>query len=317
LVGVLATCAWGDGAGPGSPSLTVAKAPASGDGQTGTISTQLVNPLQVEVIAAGAPVAGVTVIWQTADAGGSVLPGSSVTDANGSATTMWTLGSTAGTQTATASVADAQGSPVQFTASAVSGPVPLVSMTATNSGDGQTGVAGDTLANPLRIIVTLNGVAQNGVTVAWTAADAGASMAPGSSLTNASGIATSSWILGGVTGTQRATASVSGGAGSPVSFSATATAPPAGDTVMVVNNQFTPKTLTVSAGSTVIWVWPATSRRHNIVPVSPAVVPNSPTIVDGPYTYTFTFTTPGTYNYYCTVHGTASGGGMFGTLVVQ
>src|SRR5437867_4118480 len=190
-------------------------------------------------------------------------------------------------------------------------------MPAVNSGDGQTGTPGTALANPLRVIVTLTGSPQAGVTVAWAAADAGALMTPASSVTNASGIASAQWTLGGATGTQHATAAVSGAAGSPVTFTATASAPPAGDTVLVVNNQYTPKTLNVPTGTTVLWVWSATSRRHDIVPVAPATVPSSPAIVDGPYQYSYTFTTPGTYHYYCSVHGTASGGGMYGTVVVQ
>jgi plastocyanin len=193
----------------------------------------------------------------------------------------------------------------------------LLALTTSSSGDGQSGTTGETLANPLRVIVTLDGVAQTGVTVTWTALDQGASMDPGSSVTGAGGIATSTWTLGGVAGTQRAMAGVSGAAGSPVYFRATAVAPEAGDTVRVINNQYSPKTLTVDAGTTVAWVWPANSRRHNIIPVAPATVPNSPAIVDGPFSYSYTFNSPGTYNYYCSVHGTAGGGGMFGTVVVQ
>jgi plastocyanin len=110
---------------------------------------------------------------------------------------------------------------------------------------------------------------------------------------------------------------VTGASGSPVTFSATVTAPAASDTVLVVNNQFNPQTVTVASGTTVLWLWPANSRRHNILPVSPATVPNSPTVVDGPYSYSFTFTTPGTYSYFCNIHGDANGTGMFATLVVQ
>lgn len=316
LAGLLTTCAWGDGTGP-APSMMVAKAAASGDGQTGTVSAQLQNPLEVVVTEAGAPMPNVQVVWQAADAGATVNPATSVTDSSGVASTVWTLGSTAGTQTATAAVGNAQGSPVGFTATAVSGPVPLLAMTATNSGDGQTAVAGTTLPNPLRVVVTLNGLPQAGVTVAWGAADAGASVTPTTSTTDVNGIASTQWTLGGAAGTQHATASASGAAGSPVTFAATATAPAAGDTVQVVNSQFIPKTVTVPTGTTVLWYWPASSRRHDIVPVAPATVPNSPAIVDGPYQYSYTFTTPGTYHYYCTVHGTASGGGMYGTVVVQ
>ena len=46
------------------------------------------------------------------------------------------------------------------------GPTTLVvAKTTTNSGDGQTGIGGQPLADPLRVIVTDGGVAANGVTV--------------------------------------------------------------------------------------------------------------------------------------------------------
>src|SRR5437867_2526511 len=131
-LGLLLTCAWGTGAGPAPPPRTVAKAVASGDGQTGTVSSPLANALQVVVTEAGVPKPNVQVDWQAAG-GGAVDPAGSFTDADGIAGTTWTLGSTAGTQAASASVSGAQGSPVSFTATAVSGPVPLLEMTAVNS----------------------------------------------------------------------------------------------------------------------------------------------------------------------------------------
>jgi len=88
--------------------------------------------------------------------------------------------------------------------------------------------------------------------------------------------------------------------------------PPAPNTVEVANNYFNPVTLTVSVGTTVTWNWPVVSRRHNILPEGTQSVPYSPDIVDGPYVYQYTFTTPGTYDYYCLEHG-----GMRGTIVVQ
>jgi len=88
------------------------------------------------------------------------------------------------------------------------------------------------------------------------------------------------------------------------------------DTVLVLNNVFNPLSLTVAANTTIMWVWPAGSRRHNLVPVAPATVPNSPAVVDGPYSYGYTFTVPGTYRYYCSVHGSANAG-MRAQVVVQ
>lgn len=88
--------------------------------------------------------------------------------------------------------------------------------------------------------------------------------------------------------------------------------PPPPNTVEVGNNYFNPVSLTVGVGTTVTWDWPVVSRRHNILPEGTATVPNSPPIVDGPFTYSHTFNQTGVYDYYCLEHG-----GMRGTIVVQ
>jgi plastocyanin len=52
-----------------------------------------------------------------------------------------------------------------------------------------------------------------------------------------------------------------------------------------------------------------------VVPV--ATLPTgSGTPADAPHTYQFKFDTPGTYQYYCAVHG-SPGAGMSGTVTVQ
>ncbi len=88
--------------------------------------------------------------------------------------------------------------------------------------------------------------------------------------------------------------------------------PPPPNTVEVANNYFNPVSLTVPVGTTVTWDWPVVSRRHNILPEGNATVPNSPPIVDGPFSYNYTFTQAGVYDYYCLEHG-----GMRGTIIVQ
>lgn len=94
---------------------------------------------------------------------------------------------------------------------------------ASASGDGQTGVVGQALAQPLKVVVTDGGTASAGMTVTWSTTAAGASLNPTSAMTDANGIASSVWTLGTVAGAQPATASLSGATGSPVGFSATAT----------------------------------------------------------------------------------------------
>ncbi|HEV7365393.1 MAG TPA: Ig-like domain-containing protein [Gemmatimonadales bacterium] len=91
------------------------------------------------------------------------------------------------------------------------------------SGDAQTGVVGQALALPLKVVVTDAGAASAGATVTWSTTAAGASVNPASAVTDANGIASSAWTLGDVAGSQSASATLSGATGSPVIFSATAT----------------------------------------------------------------------------------------------
>ena len=108
----------GVGPPPGEDPLTIQPAPtSSGDGQAGVVGEVLANGLRIVSTRASAPEPGVEVQWATPD-GGALDPSSSVSDAQGIATSTWTLGPEVGEQTATAAVADAQGSPVTFTATA-------------------------------------------------------------------------------------------------------------------------------------------------------------------------------------------------------
>jgi plastocyanin len=55
---------------------------------------------------------------------------------------------------------------------------------------------------------------------------------------------------------------------------------------------------------------------HNVLPDAQEPEPSGP-LSAGPKTYTYTFTTAGTYRYYCLAHGDPGGVGMSGTVVVQ
>ena len=101
-------------------------------------------------------------------------------------------------------------------------PSPLaVAKAPAESGDLQTGAAGQALTDPLRIIVTRDGVPEAGATVTWSTSDG--SLNPVSGTTDADGFGSSTWTLGPDAGTQTAQAAVAGATGSPVTFSATAT----------------------------------------------------------------------------------------------
>ena len=83
------------------------------------------------------------------------------------------------------------------------------------------------LANPLRVVVTEDGVPLPGANVAWATTAVGGSVDPGSAATDAEGVASTMWTVGTASGAQTASATLSGASGSPVTFTATAAAGPA------------------------------------------------------------------------------------------
>jgi len=101
------------------------------------------------------------------------------------------------------------------------GPNPTtdIAKTATNSGDAQTATVAQPLALPLRVIVTMNGTAQQGVDVTW---ESQSGTIDASSTTDVDGVATADWTLGNTSGPVTATATLAGAGGSPVTFTATA-----------------------------------------------------------------------------------------------
>lgn len=91
--------------------------------------------------------------------------------------------------------------------------------------------------------------------------------------------------------------------------SARVRAPLAPDHVAIDNFAFTPRTLTVTAGTEVTWV-NRDDVPHTIVNVEQKF-PGSP-VLDTDRTYSVRLTKPGTYRYFCSIHPT-----MTGTIVVE
>ena len=84
--------------------------------------------------------------------------------------------------------------------------------------------------------------------------------------------------------------------------------PAAGAEVKIDNFTFTPPTLTVAAGTEVTW----TNRDdipHTVVTEDKAIKSK---VLDTDEKFTYTFTKPGTYSYFCSIHPK-----MKGTIVVQ
>jgi plastocyanin len=77
--------------------------------------------------------------------------------------------------------------------------------------------------------------------------------------------------------------------------------------VAISNFTFAPQQLTIKAGTTIVWT-NEDDIPHTIV--SPPNVRSKP--LDSEDKFSFTFTTPGTYKYFCSLHPH-----MTGTIVVE
>jgi len=113
----LSACGGGGGGGHKTPPGPTSIAIVSGNGQSGSVGTELPAPLTVNVTDSGArPVSGVTVSWAVTTGGGTVTPASGTTDGSGTASARWRLGSAPGTNQVTALVAGL--TPATFNATA-------------------------------------------------------------------------------------------------------------------------------------------------------------------------------------------------------
>jgi plastocyanin len=109
--------------------------------------------------------------------------------------------------------------------------------------------------------------------------------------------------------------------------------PPSGrKIVLVANNEFQPTTVNITAGDTIVWSWVTGSVGHNIIPTGATSfdkkgndVPLGTGTTDtdffnAPTSHQVIFAATGTYEYYCSQHGTTGGPngntGMAGKVVV-
>ncbi len=195
VLGILPACGGND---PIPLPLTIAI--EAGNAQTGIAGQAVGTPPTVKATRGTTPVAGVPVVFAVATGGGTLVGATATTDAGGIArVTQWTLGTTLGAQSVTATSSGATGSPLTFTATASAG----AAATATKEvGDAQTvGVGGAVPIAPAVRIVDAGGNRVAGVTVVFTVGAGGGTVANGTAVTNANGIATvGSWTLGTAAG---------------------------------------------------------------------------------------------------------------------
>ena len=168
------------------------------------------------------PAAGQTVTWTATTGGGNVASGTSQTDAGGQAAIGRTLGPAAGFQSTTAALSGATGSPITFTSiSQIQGAFTI----AAGSGGGQSDTVLSQLGSPFQATVTNHaGAPVAGVIVSFAVTSGGGNLSQVADTSDASGHVTSILTLPSASGTKTVQASVTGLLGSPVSFSATATA---------------------------------------------------------------------------------------------
>jgi adhesin/invasin len=192
----------------------------AGDDQSGRVGEMLAKPVVVEVTdVSDRPVAGASVEIELAGTLDTLHTG-----ADGRASAELALGSTVGQATGHVRVIAPEGpNPVvgTFTATAVSASANGLTMV---SGDGQSAAAGSALPDPLVVSVSdAFGNPVSGVEITWTAMGGG-SVSAATTTTDDQGRTSVTRTLGPAAGVQSTTASAEGLAGSPVTFTHTATA---------------------------------------------------------------------------------------------
>ena len=188
----------------------------------GTAVTTL--PSVIVKDASDAVVSGVSVTFAVASGGGSVTGGTATTGVDGIATVgSWTLGTTAGSNTLTATSGTLTGSPVTFTATGTAGAATQI---AANSATTQSATVSTAVTTPPSVIVKdVNNNPVSGSSVTFAVATGGGGGTVLSATTGSNGIATvGSWTLGSTAGSNTLTATSGSLVGSPVTFTATATA---------------------------------------------------------------------------------------------
>jgi hypothetical protein len=196
---------------PAASRLTIVQ----GHLQSAAAGTLLPTAVVLRVIGTdGAPLAKIPVSFNVLAGGGSVDPGTIVSDINGEVKARWTLGPAAQIQTMTGTAPGVD--PVTLSANGII-PGELVIV----QGNNQTGKA--TTALTVQLVLRVTGganVAIPGQTVGLAITGGGGSISPQSAVTNALGEVTVRWTLGPQLGPQTATATA--GALGPIAIAAIA-----------------------------------------------------------------------------------------------
>jgi large repetitive protein len=238
---LLAGCNAGDGLLLPGDGVPAAVRVVRGNDQSGRVGDTLADPLVARVTdSQGRVLQGVDVAFEFTDAGpgADIEPATATTNASGEADARVRLGTRMGPQVGQVRVMAAEGADepkASFTVRALSENADGI---AAVSGDEQSGPAGSVLPSPLVVQVTdAFGNPISGVPIDWTA-EGGGSVSQASVTTNDQGRASVQRTLGPTAGPQTTLATSEGLAGSPVTFTHTATAGnAAGLSIVSGNNQ--------------------------------------------------------------------------------
>ena len=203
----------------------------SGDGQTDTVGQTVPQPLVVRVSdASNNPVSGVTVTWSVTLGNGLVGGASSttsVTDAQGLASIAWTLGPLTNAQGVRATAA---GAPVNFTATALPGPVSAAQSSVTTAPASIAASSGSVTSTITVTARDANGNVIQGATVALAATGGSNALTQPAGPTNGAGqttgtisstlaeVKTISATINGVAITQQPTVTVTPAAATTLAF---------------------------------------------------------------------------------------------------
>ena len=196
----------------------------NGDGQRGTVGAPLPEPLVVRVVASdNAGVGGRRVAFAAVGAGAALQlePDTALTNSQGEASTTWVLGTQVGEYRVEAHLVatGAAPEPVSFSAEAVAGPPDSLAGASPLNRAGRRGLE---VSEPLVVrVADRYGNPVEGARVTWAITTGEGRLSAAETPTGSDGTAAVTWELGERIGVQKATASIAGVTGSPVTFTAT------------------------------------------------------------------------------------------------
>jgi adhesin/invasin len=195
-----------------------------GNEQVGPPGERLPAPLIVRLVdGSGRGIPDRAVNWVVSAGGGRITPGGDSTDEDGLATAEWTLGDESGTNTVEAVVSRV--GLVTFTATATDGDGPVLSIEPIEGDDQRAPVGSAVPVRPAVRVTDDRGEPVAGVKVSFEVTGGGGTAEGAVQTTNAEGIArVGSWVLGDEPGPNTLEAQGEALVGSPVVFTAEATA---------------------------------------------------------------------------------------------